>query len=313
MNRQSDPLRHVRRAAREVLVPALLVSILAVTAITASARPAGMPTPPPGFEAPVLHTASEVKSVAAAAPVDAPVGVAPAPVAVPTPARRSPMTVPLAPPRVTPAPHAPEPRTSALHEDFESYPSGEQWPQGAVRGLWQTVFNGYGYVGATDDGSRALELSPQAATDPAETHAALVLSTKSFGDVDLVARVRTVRQLRASAPNPWEVGWVLFRYADPTHFYYLVLKPNGWELGKEDPAYPGAQRFLATGSDRVFPTGRWYDVHVRMTGATVTVDVDGAPLITFTDEERPYGSGSVGLYSEDATVHIDDVRVNERA
>lgn len=59
-------------------------------------------------------------------------------------------------------------------------------------------------------------------------------------------------------PNPWEVGWLLWCFSpDPTHpydpsptsnsnfrFYALTLKPNGWEVSKQDPSYKGGQRFL---------------------------------------------------------------------
>lgn len=61
-----------------------------------------------------------------------------------------------------------------------------------------------------------------------------------------------------SKPNPWEVGWLLWCFSpDPTHpydpsptsnsnfrFYALTLKPNGWEVSKQDPSYKGGQRFL---------------------------------------------------------------------
>lgn len=61
-----------------------------------------------------------------------------------------------------------------------------------------------------------------------------------------------------SKPNPWEVGWLLWCFSpDPTHpydpsptsnsnfrFYAVVLKPNGWEVSKQDPSYKGGQRFL---------------------------------------------------------------------
>lgn len=56
---------------------------------------------------------------------------------------------------------------------------------------------------------------------------------------------------------------------DPTHpydpsptsnsnfrFYALCLKPNGWEVSKQDPAYKGGQRFLKSNTDtdpRKFP------------------------------------------------------------
>ena len=80
-----------------------------------------------------------------------------------------------------------------------------------------------------------------------------------------------------SKPNPWEVGWLLWCFSpDPTHpydpsptsnsnfrFYALTLKPNGWEVSKQDPAYPGGQRFLKSNDakdPRKFPphnTEQW--------------------------------------------------------
>lgn len=73
-----------------------------------------------------------------------------------------------------------------------------------------------------------------------------------------------------SEPNPWEVGWLLWCFSpDPTHpydpsptsnsnfrFYALCLKPNGWEVSKQDPSYKGGQRFLKSNADtdpRRFP------------------------------------------------------------
>lgn len=67
-----------------------------------------------------------------------------------------------------------------------------------------------------------------------------------------------------SKPNPWEVGWLLWCFSpDPTHpydpsptsnsnfrFYALVLKPNGWEVSKQDPSYKGGQRFLKSNTDK---------------------------------------------------------------
>lgn len=84
------------------------------------------------------------------------------------------------------------------------------------------------------------------------------------------ANIVTQKQLRSpdntpptpqnpdSKPNPWEVGWLLWCFSpDPTHpydpsptsnsnfrFYAITLKPNGWEVSKQDPSYKGGQRFL---------------------------------------------------------------------
>jgi hypothetical protein len=173
---------------------------------------------------------------------------------------------------------------------------------------WSTVFDGYGWV-RIDALTGTVDMAPQASTRPDETHSSLVRSVATYGDVDLQLQMRTVRQLRTgSAPNPWETAWALWNYTGNESFYYLILKPNGWELGKADHAYPGAQRFLATGS-KAFPVGPLYDVHVRQVGNVLTAWADGQLLTTFTDNERPYRSGAVALYNEDAEVHFENVRI----
>ncbi|POX50791.1 calcium-binding protein [Streptomyces sp. Ru72] len=185
-------------------------------------------------------------------------------------------------------------------------PPPRPWVDGSTHGRWLSVFNGHG-TNVGDDHS--LSLSPKAAEDPGTTHAGLVVSTASYTDVRYEARMRAVRQLRAVKPNPWEVPWLVWAYTDPGHFYYITLKPNGWELGKRDPAYPGGQRFLATGRT-TYPVGDWYDVRVEQRGPVLTVAVGGKPLVTFTDEERPYLRGRVGAYTEDATVRFEGLEAS---
>ncbi|MGH1556012.1 hypothetical protein ACRAWF_42070 [Streptomyces sp. L7] len=103
--------------------------------------------------------------------------------------------------------------------------------------------------------------------------------------------------------------WLVWAYTDPEHFYYITLKPNGWELGKRDPGYPGGQRFLATGRTK-YPVGAWYRVRVQQDAAVLAVAVDGKSLVTFTDSERPYLQGRVGAYTEDASVKFEDLKAS---
>ena len=56
---------------------------------------------------------------------------------------------------------------------------------------------------------------------------------------------------------------MLWRYTDNEHFYSFIVKPDGWELAKQDATYPGKQRFLAYSYARSFPTGAAYRVRVR--------------------------------------------------
>ncbi|KUJ67715.1 calcium-binding protein [Streptomyces albus subsp. albus] len=192
-----------------------------------------------------------------------------------------------------------------LREDRGRMAPVVSWQDGAVYGPWRSVFHGYGSnTGAAD----ALTLTPRAAGRPGATHAALVVSTARYQRLDYRAGMRTVRQLRTTAPNPWEVAWLVWAYTDPEHFYYLALKPNGWELGKRDPEYRGGQRFLATGAPR-FPIGTWSTVRVRQRGARLAVAVDDRPLVDFTDRERPYPAGSVGAYTEDARAEFRNITI----
>ncbi len=180
-----------------------------------------------------------------------------------------------------------------------------RWKDGTVHGPWLSVFDGHGRNGIRDG---VIGMRPMPPTQPAETHAGLIISVAHYSDLSFTLETRTIEALREPQGNPWEVSWVVWAYTDPEHFYYLTLKPNGWELGKRDPAYQGGQRFLATGR-RAFPLGGWYSVSVEQRGATLKVGAEGEELTTFTDQERPYLSGAVGMYSEDAAVEFRNIEI----
>jgi hypothetical protein len=186
---------------------------------------------------------------------------------------------------------------------------------------WKSVYHGYGSnaVARTFDG-QALAIHPKESNSGNETHAGLISGPHPSWPVDIngnltiEASLHTEKQLRRQdAPNPWEVGWLLWDYVDKTHFYYFIPKPNGWELGKADPAYPGDQRFLASGSRPIYPIGNRYVVKIVQaaspTSTTFSIFVDGVLLTTFTDRERPYANGLVGFYSEDAAAYFHSVVV----
>jgi len=301
-------MRRLSRLQILVAVAALMVVAgLAATQTVAEARRNPRPTvtqryvPPPTATplATVTPTPAATATLSPAVTASPTVAVTAAPTALATP-------VPTVAAAATPA-------TSPLvrfSDNFDGHSTGMNWLDGSVHGSWLDVFNGYGTAGIESAGNLVLAQSPKAATQPGETHAALAVTSQQFGDVDVTLQMRTVAQLRTgSTANPWEVAWALWNYTDNTHFYYVVLKPGGFEIGKEDPAYPGAQRFLVTSGAMQFPIGRWYTVHVKQVANTFTVSVDGVQIAQFTDNERPYTSGAVGLYSEDAYVHFNNVVV----
>jgi hypothetical protein len=183
-------------------------------------------------------------------------------------------------------------------------------------------FDGYGRIDFTQRaGKDCLSLKPMRSASPSETHAALVTSARAYANFDATfTDVVTLEQLReCAAPNPWERAWLLWRFVDVQHFYYLIMKENGWELGKRDPAYHGGQRFLATADQPSFPVGCANTVRVRQHGNAITIDVDERHLVAFVDAGDPavpasadaYRVGRFGFYCEDAHVRFGDFTVEE--
>ncbi len=192
-------------------------------------------------------------------------------------------------------------------ESFSSY-IGTCIPDGGKFGPWTVGYAGYGCVSVKPG---LLNLIPKVAVVPSETHGCVALGPVTSGDLSLQVTVHTVKQIRTgSTPNDWEVGWVLWNYTDDDHFYSLLLKPTGWELGKEDPAYPGSQRFLAVGNTPKFPIGVDYKVKIVQTGSLITAYVNNVIISQFMDSERPYKSGQIGLYCEDSSVNFSNVILN---
>jgi len=217
-----------------------------------------------------------------------------------------------------------------LNDNMSNYAVGTCYAEGQTFGNFQDLFNGYGLacIVTGANGSNVLDLQPQASTSPPTAHAALTTTTRSFNGgagYTLTVDSRTVRQLRTgSPPNPWEVGWLLWNYADNNHFYNVILKPNGWEVDKEyvDSSGSQAQQFLASGTSPTFPVGNPEQVVVGQTVSNgvptfvVRASVGGRlqTLATVTDfgtsiSGRPYTSGRVGLYAEDSEAQFGLVQV----
>lgn len=187
----------------------------------------------------------------------------------------------------------------------------QPWADGSTHGRWQVMYTGYGTVKGNDE---QVLLEPHAAEAANVTHGALVHTADTFQDADFAVTVRTEEQLRQNdEPNTWEVGWVQWNLRDNDHFYAVALKPNGWEISKQDPAYPGAQRFIASGTERTFPVGKDYRVEITQDWPRMTVTVNGEELATVTDEESPYRGGAIGLYTEDAKVLFHEFEVTGQA
>jgi 1,2-diacylglycerol 3-beta-glucosyltransferase len=180
---------------------------------------------------------------------------------------------------------------------------------------WREVFNGYGTISMTGYGpQQVITLQPQQARTPAATHSALVISARRYQDFVATLLVRTVRQLRRGAagkPKPWEVGWVVWHYTSNQHFYALTLEPTGWILSEQNRAYPGDERFLASGQTPVFRVGSTHRIGIVQIGSLITISADGHLLTQFRDIKQPLLTGAFGLYCEDSDARYSAIKVDE--
>lgn len=171
---------------------------------------------------------------------------------------------------------------------------------------WTTQYDGYGSVTYSQN---AILLYPMSATRPDETHAALTLANVApQRDFVLTVNVMTEVQLRQnSAPNPWEVFWLLFNYtptATGKNTNYFILKTNGVELGTATEQV--AQTFLQTAPTSIPAIGQLNTMQVRKQGTHVTVHINGTKVIDYTGAVID-AAGSIGLYTEDAGVKVTGV------
>lgn len=212
--------------------------------------------------------------------------------------------------------------TTLFSDWFAADTVGTTYSDGSnIRTKWHVDFLGFGSASITTDGTNHfLTTAPKASTTAGETHATLVTTQASFsGSYTLKPQFGNESQLRTGTPpNAWERAWTLWNVnVDASGCYsfdYLILKTNGWELGK-DTCSGGVQTqtFLATGSSPTYPLGAWLTEKI-----TQTVNGSGQPtwviqvkknngsfvtLATFTDTTGALlTAGKLGLYAEDARV-----------
>ncbi len=179
---------------------------------------------------------------------------------------------------------------------------------------WHGVWDGSGAFGVKQDqediSNNIFYEETAAVITKSQTESALVLTTQEFKDFKLSVDVRTDKQTRQnSAPNPWEVGWIIWKWNDNTNFYYFLLRTDGAEAGKYDGGVnPVDQRILKTSSSFKASIGEWMHWDIIAKGNHITVIVDGTTVFDF-DDTSSFDSGTIGLYSEDAEVSFDNVAI----
>jgi hypothetical protein len=169
-----------------------------------------------------------------------------------------------------------------LFEDFQAFSAGTTWAQGAIRAQWRADYQ--------DTEIASVQLEGQDNKVLETGRFATLVTVPSVGDLDLVARLKTV--VSPVAPQTYDVAWVMWHFQDPTRFYQLVLKTDGWHIEKR---YPSGSTFPASGEAAVFPEQTWHDVRIRQVGSVVTVVANGVELTSFTDSSAPLRQRSCRL------------------
>lgn len=207
----------------------------------------------------------------------------------------------------------------ALYDNFENGIYDLTNQALSPNGKWRSIDNGYGAMGVkTDDrGNNIFFLRPKAAETKNETFSALATTVNNFTDFTLDLDVLTDKQLRLNTlPNSWEAAWVLFRYTDIFHYYWLLVKPDGVELGKKDcnsctdPV--NGQVFLKRLVSPNLTFDKWSKWNIQAHDNHILVSIDGNKIIDYIDKNasKTLAKGSVGLYSEDADVAFDNIYIS---
>lgn len=180
---------------------------------------------------------------------------------------------------------------------------------------WDILWTGYGFVNFSS--TNGILMQPMSVTTGSNnTYSTLILSTQTewmpVRDFQISIQVATEQQLRTPTPNPWETFWLFFNYnSNPSNSTkttnYFLLNTHGPELGTAFDSV--GQTFLATPTGPSLTLGKMQTIQLTKIRTQVFVSVDGVPAISYTGSGIYDVPGSIGLYTEDARVHIYSVKL----
>lgn len=178
---------------------------------------------------------------------------------------------------------------------------------------WKTEYDGYGQVVYQPE-PQMISMAPQAARNPASTHASLVLSKFDLDsdNFDLLVEYKNVVALREENPNPWEVFWLFFNYvpgvAGNKTTNYVMAKPNGFELGTASQLVD--QVFVRTSEEAKASFNEWHTMRVQMQDGIGKFYFNEKFVFDAASSALYTAKGKLGLYTEDASVIVKRVCVN---
>jgi hypothetical protein len=151
----------------------------------------------------------------------------------------------------------------------------------------------------------AFYLKPKVVTSASKTEAALVRAPFIFCNYVVEFDMNTINQLRhGSPPKTWEAGWFIFRYTDTFHYYWLLIKPDGFAFGKKDYNTCSdpldGQKYLKTKSSPILKLNTSQHLKVAAIGNHFKVLVDNKLVVDFIDKgmSSQVAGGNIIMYSE---------------
>jgi len=187
----------------------------------------------------------------------------------------------------------------------------EKWEQIPLDSQnWHVAYDGFGAVRFQS----GVLLKPRAIASESGTHAALVLS-KNEKQKDFLVRIKYQNQKahRLPASNSWEVFWLMFNYQASglnKKTNYLILKPNGIELGKAWGKVD--QEFLKTDTSFKFQFDQDILVELMKKGQRIKAVVNQKDVFEYQDKggrKLFQTNGQFGLYTEDADVKVTEFSI----
>lgn len=202
-----------------------------------------------------------------------------------------------------------------FHETFANVKRAIVLDDSHEWGRWRVAFDGRNDGPGVTVRKGSLRLMPESVSTLEETRASMVVSKRTFRHRALTLRASwtSIKSTRVGTDAlPWERGWLVWDYIDNDNFTYLILKPNGWEIGRRDPLGRGGQRFILTGGHPRTDWGQRRSVRVERDRGRTVITVDGRELARF---RVPQGErhGRVGMYTEDAVVDWWVLRAHARS
>lgn len=163
------------------------------------------------------------------------------------------------------------------------------------------------------------------------TRSVFLRNKQLFRDFECVFDMRTVAHNRTPTPNNWETAWIIFRFTDNWHHYYMLIqRDGGLEVGRKDYAEQIDQQiFLVTNANDAptFTLGKWYNVRMKCIANHIQIWIDNVLQCDITDDGSfGFDSNTSGLpppptsqmlegyfvfYSEDAEVEFDNFGIRQ--